>query len=47
MNYWPPPEEPAAPYRIVFRVIQDTVVIYTVLHSARHERHWQKRVGSL
>jgi toxin ParE1/3/4 len=32
------------PYRIVYRVIQDTVVIYTVLHSARHKRHWQKRV---
>jgi plasmid stabilization system protein ParE len=32
------------PYRIVYRVIQDTVVIYTVLHSARHERHWQKRL---
>ena len=32
------------PYRIVYRVIQDTVVVYTVLHTARHERHWQKRV---
>jgi plasmid stabilization system protein ParE len=35
------------PYRIVYRVIGNTVVIYTVLHSARHEREWQKRVGSL
>ena len=32
------------PYRIVFRVIDDTVVIYAVLHSARHDRHWQRRV---
>ncbi len=32
------------PYRIVYRVIQETVVIYTVLHTARHEHHWQKRV---
>lgn len=32
------------PYRIVFRVIGDTVVIYTVLHAARHDRHWQRRV---
>lgn len=32
------------PYRVVYRVIQNTVVIYTVLHSARHESHWQKRV---
>jgi plasmid stabilization system protein ParE len=32
------------PYRIVYRVLQDTVVVYTVLHAARHERRWQKRV---
>ena len=32
------------PYRIVYRVIQNTVVVYTVLHSARHEGHWQKRL---
>ena len=32
------------PYRIVFRVMGDTVVIYTVLHAARHDRHWQRRV---
>ena len=32
------------PYRIVYRVVQDTVVIYTVLHSARDEHRWQKRV---
>jgi len=32
------------PYRIVFRVIHDTVVIYAILHAARHDRHWQRRV---
>lgn len=32
------------PYRIVYRVIEETVVIYTVLHAKRHEQHWQKRV---
>ena len=32
------------PYRIVFRVIDDAVVIYTVIHAARHDRHWQRRV---
>jgi plasmid stabilization system protein ParE len=32
------------PYRIVYRVIQDTVVIYAVIHTARHEHHWQKRL---
>jgi len=32
------------PYRIVFRVIDDVVVIYTVVHAARHNRQWQHRV---
>lgn len=32
------------PYRIVFRVIRDTVVIYAVLHAARHDRHWRRRI---
>ncbi|TSA41596.1 MAG: type II toxin-antitoxin system RelE/ParE family toxin [Verrucomicrobiales bacterium] len=32
------------PYRIIFSVIGDTVVIYAVIHAARHEREWRKRV---
>ena len=32
------------PFRIVFGVIGDAVVIYAVLHAARHERHWRRRV---
>jgi plasmid stabilization system protein ParE len=32
------------PYRIIFRVIRDTVVIYAVVHSARHDRHWKPRL---
>jgi len=32
------------PYRIIFRVVRDTVVIYAVIHAARHDRHWKKRV---
>lgn len=32
------------PYRIIFRVIRDTVVIYAVIHAARHNRHWRERV---
>ena len=32
------------PYRIIFRVIGNTVVIYAVIHSARHDREWRKRV---
>lgn len=29
------------PYRIVFRVIGNAVVIYAILHAARHDRHWK------
>lgn len=32
------------PYRIIFRVIRDTVVIYAVVHAARHDRQWSKRL---
>ena len=32
------------PYRIVFRVIHNTVVIYAVVHAARHERQWKPRL---
>jgi plasmid stabilization system protein ParE len=32
------------PYRIVFRVIHDTVVLYAVLHAARHDQHWRRRI---
>ncbi len=32
------------PYRIVFRVVRDTVVIYAVLHAARRDRHWRRRI---
>jgi toxin ParE1/3/4 len=32
------------PYRIIFRVVQDTVVVYAVLHAARDNRHWKGRI---
>jgi plasmid stabilization system protein ParE len=34
------------PYRIVYEVLpqQNTVVIACVIHAARHNRHWKKRV---
>jgi plasmid stabilization system protein ParE len=34
------------PYRIIYEVIEaeQTVIIAAVLHAARHERHWQRRV---
>lgn len=34
------------PYRIIYEVIetQQTVVVAAVLHAARHDHHWQKRL---
>lgn len=32
------------PYRIVYRVLDDSIVIYAVIHSARRPRTWRKRV---
>jgi plasmid stabilization system protein ParE len=29
---------------VIYEVLEDTVVIAAVLHAARHDRHWQKRV---
>ena len=33
------------PYRIVYRVSGQTVLIIAVLHAARHERRWKRRAG--
>jgi plasmid stabilization system protein ParE len=32
------------PYRIVYEVANDTVLIISVLHAARHDRHWRARL---
>lgn len=32
------------PYRIIFRVIGGTVVVYAVLHAARENQHWKRRL---
>ena len=34
------------PYRVIYEVIEaeNIVVVAAVLHAARHDRHWQKRV---
>ena len=32
------------PYRVIFRVENDTVVVYAVLHAARHDRQWKRRI---
>jgi len=35
------------PYRIIYEVLENekTIVIAAVLHAARHDRHWQRRVS--
>jgi hypothetical protein len=32
------------PYRIIFRVVGDTVVVYAVLHAAREDQYWKRRL---
>jgi toxin ParE1/3/4 len=34
------------PYRVIYEVIEEekTVIIAAVLHAARHNRHWRRRV---
>ena len=34
------------PYRVIYEVIEteNSVVVAAVLHAARHDRHWKKRV---
>jgi toxin ParE1/3/4 len=34
------------PYRVVYEVVEParTVIVAAVLHAARHDRHWQKRM---
>jgi len=34
------------PYRVVFSVKDETVVVYSVLHGARRDRHWKERIDS-
>ena len=34
------------PYRVIYEVIEAdrTVVVAAILHAARHDRHWQRRL---
>ncbi len=34
---------PRFPYRIVYRVQGEVVVVLAVLHAAQHDRHWKER----
>jgi mRNA-degrading endonuclease RelE of RelBE toxin-antitoxin system len=35
------------PYRVLYEIIEEekTVVVAAVIHAARHDRHWQRRVS--
>ena len=33
------------PYRIIYRVSGQTVLVIAVVPAARHERHWKKRMN--
>jgi plasmid stabilization system protein ParE len=35
------------PYRIVYRVEGDVVLVIAVIHAAQHDRRWKERVGRL
>jgi toxin ParE1/3/4 len=32
------------PYRIIYEVANDTVLVISVLHAARHDRYWRERL---
>lgn len=32
------------PYRIFFIVRPDALIVFAILHAARHDEHWQKRI---
>lgn len=32
------------PYRFVYRVTNDTIVVYAIIHASRGDEHWKKRI---
>lgn len=34
---------PRFPYRIVYRIEGDIIVVYAVLNAKQHDRHWRTR----
>ena len=35
---------PRFPHRIVYRIHDDVITVFAVLHTARHEREWRRRL---
>jgi plasmid stabilization system protein ParE len=35
---------PRFPYRIAYRVRDELITVFAVIHVARHDRHWKKRI---
>lgn len=35
---------PRFPYRVIFLLRDEAVVVFAVLHGARHDRRWKKRI---
>jgi plasmid stabilization system protein ParE len=40
--YWFLP--PRFPYRIFYRLSDDLTTMFAVIHAARHDRHWKRRI---
>ena len=34
---------PRFPYRIVYRIQGESILVFAVLHAKQHDRHWRKR----
>ena len=32
------------PYRVIFIVREDAIVVFAALHASRHDRHWRQRL---
>lgn len=35
---------PRFPYRIVYRIQDEVITVFAVIHQARHERQWKRRL---
>lgn len=36
---------PRFPYRIVYRIEGESIVVFAVLHAKQHDRHWRMRAS--